>query len=323
LLRPATPSYPPAMTIWRPGRERVAQANLTQFMQVLAHRGVAVSDYSALHVWSVAEPGAFWSELARFAQVRADWGSGPVLTDAALMPGARFFPGAQLNFAENLLRYRDDQPALIFRNERGQRAQLTFNELHVAVARVAAWLESQGVGRGDRVAAVLPNIPEACVAMLATATRGAIWSSCSPELGTNALLERFGQIAPKVLFCADGYTYAGKRFENLPALAELIAHLPSIERVAVVGYLHPLARSQASNGPNASRNSGGRLGTSTSSASISTTRCTSSTPPAPPARRSASCTGSAAPCCSTRRSTCCTRTLNAATGCSITRPAAG
>jgi acetoacetyl-CoA synthetase len=229
------------MTIWRPGREQLAQANLTHFMQGLARRGVAVSDYAALHAWSVAEPEAFWSELAGFAHVRADWGAGPVLTDAEQMPGARFFPGAQLNFAENLLRHRDEQPALIFRNERGERTQLSFNALHAAVARVAAWLAAHGVGRGDRVAAVLPNIPEACVAMLATAARGAIWSSCSPDLGNSALLERFGQIAPKVLFCADGYTYAGKRFESLPALAGLIARLPSIERVAVVGYLQPLA----------------------------------------------------------------------------------
>jgi acetoacetyl-CoA synthetase len=227
------------MTIWRPGREQVAQANLTHFMQALGRRGVTVSDYSALHAWSVAEPEAFWSELASFADVRADWGAGPVLTDAGQMPGARFFPGAQINFAENLLRHRDDQPALIFLNERGQRAQLSFKALHEAVARVAAWLETRGVGPGDRVAAVLPNIPEACIAMLATAARGAIWSSCSPELGTNALVERFGQIAPKVLFGTDGYTYAGKKFESLPALAELIARLPSLERVAVVSYLHP------------------------------------------------------------------------------------
>jgi acetoacetyl-CoA synthetase len=229
------------MTIWRPGPEQIAAANLTHFMQGLGRRGVAMSDYAALYAWSVAEPTAFWSELADFAQVRAEWGSGPVLTDADQMPGARFFAGAQINFAENLLRHRDDRPALIFRNERGQRAELSFHALHEAVARVAEWLESQGVGRGDRVAAVLPDIPETCIAMLATAARGAIWSSCSPDFGADAMLERFGQIAPKVLFCADGYTYAGKSFECLPALAEVIMRLPSIERVAVVSYLHPLA----------------------------------------------------------------------------------
>jgi acetoacetyl-CoA synthetase len=235
----------PAMTesvhVWRPGAEQVAGANLTRFMQGLAHRGLAVSDYSALYSWSVSEPEAFWSELARFADVRAEWGAGPVLADAGKMPGARFFPDARLNFAQNLLRYRDEQPALIFRNERGQRVELSFRALHDAVARVAAWLEACGVGRGDRVAAVLPNIPEACIAMLATAARGAIWSSCSPDFGTSALVERFGQITPKVLFGADGYSYAGKTFDGLPALAELIERLPGIERVAVVSYLHPRA----------------------------------------------------------------------------------
>ncbi len=235
-------AYRLIMTIWQPSPEQVAGANLTRFMQGLAsRRGISVADYAALHTWSVTEPEAFWSELADFAQVRADWGSGPVLTDPGLMPGARFFAGAKLNFADNLLRQRDEQAALIFRNERGQRTELSFGALYDAVARVAAWLESHGVGFGDRVAAVLPDIPAACIAMLATAARGAIWSSCSPDMGATALLERFGQIAPKVLFGVDGYTYAGKKFESLPALAELVARLPSIERVAVVSYLHARA----------------------------------------------------------------------------------
>jgi len=229
--------------IWHPSPERMAGANLTRFMQCLARRrGVRVSDYAALHAWSVAQPEAFWSELARFADVRADWGTGPVLSDAKAMPGAKFFPGAKLNFAQNLLRYRDEQPALIFRNERGQRRQLSFRELHDAVARVATWLEVHGVGPGDRIAAVLPDIPEACIAMLATAARGAIWSSCSPDFAPSALLERFGQIGPKVLFCTDGYTYAGKAFDCLPAAASLIRNIPGIEHVAVVSYLHPRAQ---------------------------------------------------------------------------------
>jgi acetoacetyl-CoA synthetase len=228
--------------IWQPSPDRVAAANLTRFMQCLAsRRGITVSDYPALHAWSVAQPEAFWSELAHFADVRADWGTGPVLTDATLMPGAKFFADAKINFAQNLLRYRDEQPALIFRNERGQRRQLSFRELHDAAARVAAWLEARGVGPGDRVAAVLPDIPEACIAMLATAARGAIWSSCSPDFAPSALLERFGQITPKVLFCTDGYTYAGKPFASLPAAASLVERIPSIEHVAVVSYLHPRA----------------------------------------------------------------------------------
>jgi acetoacetyl-CoA synthetase len=227
--------------LWRPDPSRVAAANLTRFMQGLVRRGIALTDYSALYAWSVADPEGFWSELAGFAAVQADWGTGPVLADASRMPGARYFPTARLNFAQNLLRRRDGHAALIFRNERGQRESLSFQELYDAVARVAAWLEACGVGPGDRVAAVLPNIPQACIAMLATAARGAIWSSCSPDFGTNALLERFAQITPKVLFGADGYSYAGRTFDSLPALAELIERLPGIQRVAVVGYLRPHA----------------------------------------------------------------------------------
>ena len=228
--------------IWRPGPERVARANLTRFMQQLEDRhGLALPDYAALHAWSIAQPATFWSELARFAEVRAQWGSGPALIDADKMPGARFFPGARLNFADNLLRHRDPHPALIFRNERGQRRVLSFRELHAEVARVAAWLAACGVGPGDRVAAVLPDIPEACIAMLATAARGAIWSSCSPDFAPGALLERFGQITPKVLFCTDGYTYGGKAFDSLAAAASLAGQVPGIERVAVVSYLQPTA----------------------------------------------------------------------------------
>ena len=227
--------------VWRPNPAQVAAANLTRFMHGLARRGVAVPDYAALYDWSVAEPEGFWSALAEFAGVQADWGAGSVLADAHRMPGARFYPDARLNFAQNLLRQRDGQVALIFRNERGQRQTLSFQELYAAVARVAAWLEACGVGPGDRVAAVLPNIPQACIAMLATAARGAIWSSCSPDFGTNALLERFAQITPKVLFGADGYSYAGKTFDSVPVLTELIQRLPSLRRVALVSYLHPQA----------------------------------------------------------------------------------
>ena len=224
--------------IWRPSPEKVAAANLTRFMQGIAsRRGISVADYPALHAWSVAEPQAFWSELAAFAQVRAEWGSGPVLSHAEKMADARFFADSTLNFAENLLRYRDDRPAIIFRNERGERREYSFDALHSAVARVAAWLRSCGVRPGDRVAAVLPDIPEACIAMLASAACGAIWSSCSPDFAPNALLERFGQIAPKILFCVDGYTYAGKTFDSRPAAAHLIGHIPSIEHVALVSYL--------------------------------------------------------------------------------------
>ena len=230
-----------APPVWHPDPARVAASQMSQFMRRLAAQGRRFSGYEELYAWSVSEPTAFWEQLARFAGVQAEWGTAPVLSDPGKMPGARFFADTRLNFAQNLLRRRDAHPALIFRNERGERSQLSFEALYQAVAQVAAWLAARGVGPGDRVAAVLPNIPQACIAMLATAARGAIWSSCSPDFGADALLERFSQIAPKVLFGADGYTYAGKSFDGLPALAALSARLPSIEHVALVSYVNPQA----------------------------------------------------------------------------------
>jgi acetoacetyl-CoA synthetase len=223
--------------LWRPSPERVADANLTRFTRcVNARRGLRLGEYAELYAWSLAAPEAFWSELARFADVRADWGTGPVVEDAQRMPGARFFPGARLNFAANLLRFDDGQPALVFRNERGARRTLSYRELRAEVARIAAGLAAAGVVAGDRVAAFVPNLPEAAVAMLATASIGAIWSSCSPDFGVHGVLDRFGQIAPKVLFMADGYFYAGKKLDSLPPMAEVLAKLPSIECVVVIPY---------------------------------------------------------------------------------------
>ena len=139
--------------LWRPSPTRIADANLTRFMScVNARRGTQLREFGELYAWSLAEPEHFWSELARFADVRAQWGAGPVIEDAGRMPGARFFPGARLNFAANLLRFDDDQPALVFRNERGTRRTLSYRELRTQVARVADGLRSAGVGAGDRVA---------------------------------------------------------------------------------------------------------------------------------------------------------------------------
>src|SRR6266513_2956442 len=191
--------------LWRPSPARIADATLTRFTScVNARRGTQLREYAELYAWSLAEPADFWSELARFADVRADWGAGPAIEHPGRMPGARFFPGARLNFAENLLRFGDDQPALVFRNERGTRRTLSYRELRAQVARVADGLRCAGVVAGDRVAGFLPNLPEAAIAMLAAASVGATWSSCSPDFGVRGVLERFGQIQPKVLFSADG-----------------------------------------------------------------------------------------------------------------------
>jgi acetoacetyl-CoA synthetase len=193
--------------------------------------------YADVYRWSIEEPAQFWSELARFADVRTSGAKdGPVIENPAAMPGARFFPSARLNFAENLLRYRDAQPALVFRNERGARSELSYGQLYDEVGRVAAGLREAGVVAGDRVAAFLPNLPETAIGMLATASLGAIWSSCSPDFGLGAVVDRFGQISPKVLFAADGYFYGGKTLDSLSLIAELLPQLPSVAALVVVSY---------------------------------------------------------------------------------------
>ena len=190
--------------IWTPSLFRIADANLTRFMAFAAGRGAPAGDYDALYRWSLADPAAFWAALFDFAGVIADRG-GAVLEDGHRMPGARWFPGTRLNFAENLLRGPDAEPALVFCNERGARRELSWRELRAEVARIAAGLRDTGVGPGDRVAGFLPNLPETVVAMLATASLGATWTTCSPDFGIQGVLDRFGQVAPKVLFTADGY----------------------------------------------------------------------------------------------------------------------
>ena len=228
--------------IWRPSAARVAEAHLTRFMeQVSSRKGLKLRSYADLYAWSVEQPADFWTELARYAEVRADWGTGPVMANDAgepgsAMPGARFFPDARLNFAENLLRYSDDQLALVFRNECGTRKALSYKDLHDEVARVAAGLRAAGVATGDRVAGFLPNLPETVIAMLAAASLGATWSSCSPDFGVHGVIDRFGQIAPKVLFTTDGYFYAGKTLDSLTSMGEMLKQLPSVECLVVIAY---------------------------------------------------------------------------------------
>ncbi|HEY4212871.1 MAG TPA: acetoacetate--CoA ligase [Steroidobacteraceae bacterium] len=224
--------------LWRPTPSQIADANLTRFMScVNSRRGTAIERYADLYTWSIEYPEQFWVELTGFADIRAQWGTGPVLDNPQAMPGARFFPDALLNFAENLLRYRDDQPAIVFHNERGQRRELSYRTLSAEVARVAAGLKALDVKSGDRVAAFMPNLPQTVIAMLAATSLGAIWSSCSPDFGVQGVLDRFGQIAPKVLFAADGYTYGGKPFDSLGPLTSVLTRLPSIEHVVLVPYL--------------------------------------------------------------------------------------
>jgi acetoacetyl-CoA synthetase len=223
--------------IWTPSPLRVADANLTRFMAFAARRGAAADGYDALYQWSIARPDAFWEALWDFAGVAGERGAGPALEDGDRMPGARWFPGARLNFAENLLQGADAEPAIVFRSERGERREVAWRELRASVARIAAGLARDGVGPGDIVAGFLPNLPEAVIAMLAAASLGATWTSCSPDFGIQGVLDRFGQVRPKVLFSADGYFYAGKTVDSLAPIAGALQSLPSVRRVVVVPYV--------------------------------------------------------------------------------------
>jgi acetoacetyl-CoA synthetase len=227
-------------SLWTPDPARVARSNLTRFAAGLkAHHGAPTADYPALWRWSVRHREVFWRELIDFAGLACEPGTRPVLQHPQRMPGAVWFEDWRLNFAENLLARRDGRRALVFLDEAGTRRELSYAELHGEVARIAAALRGCGVAAGDRVAGFLPNIPEAVIAMLATASVGAVWSSCSPDFGPRGVLERFGQIAPKVLFTADGYRYAGRSHDSLATVAALLAELPSVQHVIVVPHLSP------------------------------------------------------------------------------------
>jgi acetoacetyl-CoA synthetase len=226
--------------LWQPRPEAAAA---TQIAQLARARGFEGPDaIRRLWQWSVEHPAEFWQEVWDLGEVRASRTADRVLVDGDQMPGARWFEGARLNFAENLLRRDDVSPALIFTGEDGSRRELSWAALQAAVRALAAALKSDGVGVGDRVAGYMPNIPETIVAMLATTAIGAIWSSASPDFGVDGVLDRFGQIEPKVLIAADGYHYAGKRIDIRDKVAAVAAGIPSLCRTVLVRFLDPAAK---------------------------------------------------------------------------------
>jgi len=194
------------------------------------------SEYEPLYQWSIEYIPDFWASMWEFAEIKASRPYDQVIDDVAKMPGAKWFSGARLNFAENLLRYRDDQVALIFKGEDRDTTKMTYAELYGEVARVAKSLRETGVQVGDRVVGFMPNMPETIIAMLAATSIGATWSSCSPEFGIKGALDRFGQIRPNVLFTANGYAFKGRRFDSLGRISNILKELPSIEKVVVVPY---------------------------------------------------------------------------------------
>ena len=223
--------------LWKPSQAQIQQSNMYRFMtEVNEKYGMNFSEYPELWQWSVNNIPDFWKEMWRFADIKASDPFVSVIDDVHKMPGAKWFDGARLNFAENLLRYRDGQTAMVFWGEDQVRRELTYAELYAEVGAVAASLKKMGVVAGDRVAGFMPNMPESIIAMLAASSIGAVWSSCSPDFGIKGVLDRFGQIKPKVLFTANGYFFKGKKLDCLERIRDILKQIASVERVVVAPY---------------------------------------------------------------------------------------
>ena len=221
--------------IWRPSPQRIATSNMQQFL-TRHRRKLGGENYPGLYQWSIDDPGAFWAAAWEFFGIRSQSDYTRVVDDVQRMPGARWFEGATLNFADNLLRPEYSGVALVSYTEDGRRVELTWEELRQQVASVAQYLRAVGIRAEDRVAGLLPNCPEAIVAMLATASIGAIWSSCSPDFGIDGVLDRFGQIEPKILFATDGYFYNGKYIDSRPSVETIAGKLHELRALIVVAY---------------------------------------------------------------------------------------
>ncbi len=223
--------------LWEPSKERILNSNMKRFMDIINRKyGKAFTDYPGLYNWSVENIPDFWAEMWNFAGIIASKPYDRVIDDITKMPGAKWFEGSRLNFAENLLRYRDGQTALIFKGEDQDAIRMTYAELYDEVARLSASLRKAGVVKGDRVVGFMPNMPQSIIAMLAATSIGGVWSSCSPDFGIKGVLDRFGQIKPKVIFTANGYSFKGKRLDCLERISDILKELPSIEKVVVVPY---------------------------------------------------------------------------------------
>jgi acetoacetyl-CoA synthetase len=226
-----------AKLLWEPSKDRIEKSNMYAFMQMVNEKfGKSYSDYDSLYEWSVENLEGFWETAWDFLGIKASKKYDKVVENQDKMPGAKFFTGSNLNFAENLLQHRNDNKALIFRGEDSVRREFTYNQLYAEVAKVASSLRKLGLKPGDRVVGFIPNMPESIIAMLAATSLGATWSSCSPDFGIKGVLDRFGQTEPRVLFTADGYFFKGKPLDSLERISGIIDKLPSIEKVVVVPY---------------------------------------------------------------------------------------
>ena len=226
-----------AELLWKPSEEQIKKTNMYRFMNFINERfGKNFKEYAPLHQWSIDNISDFWMAFWEFTEVIHSKSYDQVVDDVTKMPGAKWFSGARLNFAENLLRYRDDQIALIFKGEAQASTKMTYAQLYDEVARLARSLKDLGIQPGDRVVGFMPNMPQSIIAMLAATSLGATWSSCSPDFGIKGVLDRFGQIKPRVLFTANGYSFKGKKIDSLERISNILKELPSIEKVVVVPY---------------------------------------------------------------------------------------
>src|SRR5690606_10921429 len=224
--------------LWQPSTRQIEESNLAAYIQYLQRQYSIVSeDYEELHRWSLAHKEQFWQSIWDYFEVQGQYDPERILENADQMPGAQWFPGANLNFAENLLRHQEDRIALIECGEDGRRHTLTYPALRRRVAQVASAWRARGVAAGDRVAGFLPNCADSVIAMLATASVGAVWSSCSPDFGLQGVMDRFGQIKPKVLFAVNGYHYGRKRISTSQKVAKIVEQLPELAQTVLVPYL--------------------------------------------------------------------------------------
>jgi acetoacetyl-CoA synthetase len=223
--------------LWKPSEDRIKNSNMFRFMTFINGKyNTDFTEYESLYTWSIENIPEFWSSFWEYADIKCSKQPESIVDDLTKMPGAKWFKGARLNFAENLLRYNDDRVAIIFKGENQDSVTVTYSELNMEVARVAQSLKDAGICQGDRVVGFMPNMPETVIAMLAAASLGAIWSSCSPDFGIKGVLDRFGQIKPKIVFTANGYSFKGKKFDSLEHVTVILQDLPTIEKVVVVPY---------------------------------------------------------------------------------------
>ena len=224
--------------LWKPSKDQINSSQLEAFrLQVNSRFNLKIENYSELHSWSISNINDFWEAIWGFMAIKCSSNYNQVVDDENKMPGAKWFDGLLFNFAENLLRIKSDKAAIIFQSENADSKIISYNELYDEVEKVASTLRKMGIKNGDRIVGIMPNLAETVIAMLATTSIGAIWSSCSPDFGTQGILDRFTQINPKIIFASDGYFYKGKSFDSLNKLKDLLNHLPSVRKVIITPFV--------------------------------------------------------------------------------------